>query len=189
MRMAAQYADKIRRAVVRLLDEDAAAAARIRKGSDRILAVADETHKHPLPTLSQVENWPSAHIDETTQYMFDAVKAWRTAAVAHEHAVDMYDLAAETDRKDLTVDTAGLRGVADSLRAYAAGLKPLERRYDSPAIQTSIYACNEAIARINGKHAGIAARLNATADQLMQVAAEYDLAPADRPRNARARPH
>lgn len=188
MRQAAEHAENVRNAVVKLLDADAAAAAQIRKGSDKILAVADETHKHPLPTRSQVENWPSSHIDETKQCMFDAVKAWRTAGVAHEHAVDMYDVAVETDRKGLKVDTTGLRDVADRLRTHASGLKLIERRYESDAIQTSIYACNEAIARINEKHTAIAARLNATANQLTQAAADYDVAPANRPRIARARP-
>lgn len=166
MRQAAEHAENVRNAVVKLLDADAAAAAQIRKGSDKILAVADETK----------------------QCMFDAVKAWRTAGVAHEHAVDMYDVAVETDRKGLKVDTTGLREVADRLRTHASGLKLIERRYESDAIQTSIYACNEAIARINEKHTAIAARLNATANQLTQAAADYDVAPANRPRIARARP-
>ncbi len=184
MRKAAEHVEKIRNAVVELLDADVAAAAQIRKGSDKILAVADEIHKHPLPTRSQVENWLSSHIDETRQHMFDAAKAWRTAAVAHEHALEMYDVAAEADAKGLQVDTVGLREVADSLRAHASQLKLIERRYESDAIQPSIYACNEAIARINEKHTVIAARLNATADRLMQIAAYYDIAPADRPRIA-----
>jgi hypothetical protein len=188
LRKAAEHTENIRSAVVELLARDTAAAAQIRKGSDRILAVADETHKHPLPTLSQVQNWPSSHIGETKQYMFDAVKAWRTAAVAHEHAVDMYDVAAETDRKGQKADTNGLREVADSLRTHASRMKLIDRRYESDAIQTSIYACNEAIDRINEKHMAIAARLNDTADKLAQAAADYGTAPTGRPRTVRQRP-
>jgi hypothetical protein len=188
LREAAEHAEKIRNAIENLLAEDAAAAAGIRKGSDRILAVADQAHKHPLPTRSQVENWHASHVDETRQYMFDAVKAWRTAAVAHEHAVDMYDVAAETDRKGSKVDTVGLREIADRLRVHASRLKLIDRRYESDAIQASVYACNEAIARINEKHTAIAARLNDTANKLAQAAANYDTPPADRPRAAWQRP-
>jgi hypothetical protein len=188
LRKAAEHAEKIRNAVVELLATDAAAAAQIRKGSDRILAVADETHKHPLPTRSQVENWPASHVDETKQYMLHAIKAWRTAAVAHEHAVDMYDVAAEAAGQGAKVDTNGLRELADGLRAHASQMKPIDRRYQSDAIQTSIDACNEAIARINEKHVAIGARLNDTAAKLAQAAADYDLALADRPRSVRQRP-
>jgi hypothetical protein len=120
--------------------------------------------------------------------MRDAMQAWRAAGMAHEHAVDMYDVAAETDRNGLMVDTTGLREVADSLRVHASRMNLIERRYESNAIQPSIYACNEAIERINEKHTAIAARLHDTADKLLQAAAEYDIAPADRPRTVRQRP-
>ncbi|ODR06188.1 hypothetical protein AWC26_18595 [Mycobacterium shimoidei] len=183
------HADKIRDAVLNLIDEDAAAAAQIRKGSDRILTVADQIHKRPLPTRSQVEHWSTSHVDETRQYMFDAVKSWRTAGVAHEHAIDMYEVAADNDRKGLPIDTAGLRDAADSLRAHASQMTLIDRHYHSDAIQPSIYACNEAIARINEKHTAIAARLNDTANKLTQAADDYDTPAANRPRCIRQRPH
>lgn len=151
LRQAAVHADKVRNAVLNLLDEDAAAAAQIRKASDRILTVADQIHKQSLPTRSQVEKWSTSHVEETRQYMFDAVKAWRTAAVAHEHAIEMYEVAADSDRKGSAVDTTGLRDTAESLWAQASQMTLIDRHYHSNAIQPSIYACNEAIARINEK--------------------------------------
>lgn len=189
LRQAAVHADKIREAVLNLLDADAAEAAQIRKGSDRILAVADQIHKHPLPTRSQVEHWSTSHVEETRRYMFDAVKAWRTAGVAHEHAVDMYEVAVDRNREGSPVDTAGLRDAAERLRAHASQLILIDRHYHSDAIQPSIYACNEAIARINEKHTAIAARLNDTANKLVQAADDYDTPAANRPRCIRQRPH
>jgi light-regulated signal transduction histidine kinase (bacteriophytochrome) len=188
LRKAREHAEKIRNAIVKLLATDAAEAAQIRTASDRMLAVADQTHKHPLPTLSQVRNWQTSHIEETKRYMHDAMEAWRAAGVAHQHAVDMYDLAAETDGKGLKVNTADLRQVAENLRAHASKMKLIKRRYRSDVIQTSAYACDEAIGRINEKHTAIAARLRDTANKLVESAAEYDMAPADRPRHARQRP-
>lgn len=70
----------------------------------------------------QMENWPTAHLDETRRNMMEAVKAWRSAAVAHGHAVDMYDIAEETDRKGEKADTRGLRPLAQDLRERTAQL-------------------------------------------------------------------
>lgn len=187
MRQAAQHAENIRAAVDKFVAEDVVEAARIRKASDKTLAVADETHKHPLPLLSQVRSWTGAHLDETRQRMIDAVKIWRNAGVAQEHALDMYDVAVEADRNEKAVDTAGLREVADDLREHASRMATFDQ-YDNEGLFASVFACNEAIARINEKNTTIAARLNAAANQITEAAAEWDMAPADRPRVARARP-
>lgn len=112
--------------------------------------------------------------------MLDAVKAWRTAAVAHEHALDMYDVAADTDNDGMQADTQGLRTVAESLRTHASRLNLIDKRYENFTLQASIYACNEAIARIKEKHTIIAARLNDTADRLVQIADDYDIPRTDR---------
>lgn len=185
---ARKQAENIRCAVEEMLAEDAAQAAQIRKASDRVLAVADQTHKHPLLTRTQIENWETPHVDDTRQYMLDAVKAWRTAAVAHEHALDMYDVAADTDSNGMQADTQGLRKVAESLRTHASRLKLIDKRYENFTLQASIYACNEAIARINEKHTIIAARLNDTADRLVQIADDYDIPRTDRKIAVRPRP-
>lgn len=187
---ALKQAENIRSAVEKMLVADAAQGAQIRKASDKILAVADQTHKHPLLTRTQIENWETSHLDETRQYMMDAIKAWRTAAVAQEHALDMYDTATDTDTdsKGMKADTQGLRNVADSLRTHAARMKLIDKRYDNSTQQTSIYACNEAIARINEKHTVIAARLNDTADRLVQIADDYDTPRTDRKVVIRPRP-
>lgn len=79
----------------------------------------------------QMENWPTAHLDETRRNMMEAVKAWRSAAVAHGHAVDMYDIAEETDRKGEKADTRGLRPLAQDLRERTAQLVPIDTRYDT----------------------------------------------------------
>lgn len=183
-----KQAKNIRGAVEEMLVADAAQAAQIRNASDRVLAVADQTHKHPLLTRAQIENWETSHVDETRQYVLDAAKAWRTAAVAHEHALDMYDVATETDSNGMNADTQGLRNVADSLRTHASRLKLIDKRYENPTLQASIYACNEAIARINEKHTVIAARLNDTANRLLQVADDYDVPRTDRKIAVRPRP-
>lgn len=187
MQQAAQHAENIRAAVDKFVAADVAEAARIRKASDKILAVADEVHRHPLPLLSQLESWTTSHIDETTQRMFDAVKLWRNAGVAHEHALDMYDVAVEADRNEQPVDTDGLRRVADGLREHAARMTTIAP-YGNDALFASVFACNEAIARINEKNTTIAARLNAAANHITEAASEWDMAPADRPRSARSRP-
>ncbi|MGV0770816.1 hypothetical protein [Mycobacterium syngnathidarum] len=188
LKNALKQAKSIRDAVEEMLVADAAQAAQIRKASDRVLAVADQAHKHPLLTRTQIENWETSHVDETRQYMLDAVKAWRTAAVAHEHALDMYDVATETDGNGMNADTQGLRNVADSLRTHASRMSLIDKRYENSTLQASIYACNEAIARINEKHTVIAARLNDTADTLVQIADDYDIPRTDRKIVVRPRP-
>lgn len=170
---ALDMARDLRKSIIDTQRGDLKAAAQIRKASDRCLEVADELHRPPLPTLSHLKNWPTAHLDETKRLMLDAVKTWRTAAVAHEHASDLYGLALEADKPD----TAGLRQAAENLRAHAARIVPLDIRFENPGVQTSIYACNEAIARINEKHALVAARLNDTADRLVARADDYDNPP------------
>ncbi|MGH3955399.1 MAG: hypothetical protein ACRDTI_15340 [Mycobacterium sp.] len=170
---ALDMAMNIRKSIIDTQRGDLKAAAQIRKASDRILSVADELHFPPLPKLSHFQNWPTAHVTETQRLMLEAVKTWRTAAVAHEHASDLYGLALEANKPD----TAGLRQAAENLRAHAAQIVPLDTRYDSPGVQTSIDACNEAIARINEKHALVAARLNDTADRLDARADDYDNPP------------
>lgn len=137
---------------------------------------------------TQIENWPTAHLDETRRNMMEAVKAWRSAAVAHGHAVDMYDIAEETDRKGEKADTRGLRPLAQDLRERTAQLVPIDTRYDTTAVQASAYACNEALDRINEKHALVAARLNDTAAKLDDIAQHYDTPPGKRPRTAHQRP-
>lgn len=120
--------------------------------------------------------------------MLDAVKAWRTAAVAHEHALDMYDIATGTDSNGVRADTQGLRKVADSLRSHASRMELIDKRYENSTLQASIYACNAAIARINEKHTIIAARLNDTANRLVQLADDYDTPRTDRTIVIRPRP-
>lgn len=65
----------------------------------------------------------------------------------------------------------------------------IDRRYDSDAIQPSIYACNEAIARINEKHTSIATRLNDTTATLAQAANDYETPATTRPPTVRQRSH
>lgn len=188
LKNALKQAKSIRGAVEEMLVVDVAQAAQIRKASDRVLAVADQAHKHPLLTRTQIENWETSHVDEIRKYMLDAVKAWRTAAVAHEHALDMYDVATDTDHNGMNADTQGLRKVAHSLRTHAARMSLIDKRYENSTLQASIDACNEAVARINEKHKVIAARLNDTADRLVQIADDYDIPRTDRKIVVRPRP-